>query len=417
MSDSISDRKPIFIFVSFIALIFSLGWAVPAEANLININTADLDTLVTLPGIGPAYGQRIIDYRNANGPFKTIEEITNVSGIGQVTFSNIKDLITVGQTPSADTETSESAGATTTQSSGTSSSSSGSPLYGASASSSGSSSNISINAGKDRVALVGTPIEFKVETSRGLSGQRVFRWNFGDGSVQDGAVLSHIYEYPGEYVVVVYGSFPEGEVTARVNVKVLEAEILIVSASPEKIEIRNNSRHDVNLFGRALASNGEIFAFPRDTIIRAGQNIFFSQKVTKLRPVSINEVEMVVLGDDPWRVEYFVKQKNLEKKEKIALIERSVIDLQNRLALAVENGAREEVPTVEPRPALPAAAPQTPQSILVDSGMNGPGQTSKADDGITQDARLAASISSGDGSVVERWWGKVKRFFLTNKVK
>jgi competence protein ComEA len=62
---------------------------------LINLNTATLEQLDQLPGIGPAIAQRIIDYREQSGSFKTIEEITEVSGIGEATFNKIKDLITV----------------------------------------------------------------------------------------------------------------------------------------------------------------------------------------------------------------------------------------------------------------------------------------------------------------------------------
>lgn len=62
----------------------------------INLNTATLEELDILPGIGPAIAQRIIDYREANGPFKSIEEITLVSGIGDTTYEKIKDRITVG---------------------------------------------------------------------------------------------------------------------------------------------------------------------------------------------------------------------------------------------------------------------------------------------------------------------------------
>ena len=65
-------------------------------SELVNINTADLTALDSLPGIGPALAQRIIDYRDANGPFQSIEEIMNVSGIGQSIFDNIQSLITVG---------------------------------------------------------------------------------------------------------------------------------------------------------------------------------------------------------------------------------------------------------------------------------------------------------------------------------
>ena len=67
-----------------------------AGVDLVNINTATLDELDKLPGIGPTTAQKIIDYRNENGSFVQIEDIVNVSGIGSATYENIKDLITVG---------------------------------------------------------------------------------------------------------------------------------------------------------------------------------------------------------------------------------------------------------------------------------------------------------------------------------
>ena len=61
----------------------------------ININTATVEELQKLTGIGQAKAQSIIDYRNKNGGFKDIEEIKNVQGIGESAFEKIKDNITI----------------------------------------------------------------------------------------------------------------------------------------------------------------------------------------------------------------------------------------------------------------------------------------------------------------------------------
>ncbi len=61
----------------------------------INLNTASKEELTKLRGIGEAKAQDIIDYRNTNGSFKTIEEIKNISGIGDALFAKIKDNIRV----------------------------------------------------------------------------------------------------------------------------------------------------------------------------------------------------------------------------------------------------------------------------------------------------------------------------------
>lgn len=61
----------------------------------VNINTADQTLLDTLPGIGPSLAQRIIQHREINGPFQSVEDIKNVSGIGDKKFEELKDLITV----------------------------------------------------------------------------------------------------------------------------------------------------------------------------------------------------------------------------------------------------------------------------------------------------------------------------------
>ena len=68
----------------------------PENASLVNINTASLAELETLPGIGEVLALRIIDYRETYGNFKTVQDIVHVDGIGAKRLEAIIDLITVG---------------------------------------------------------------------------------------------------------------------------------------------------------------------------------------------------------------------------------------------------------------------------------------------------------------------------------
>ena len=63
--------------------------------GVVNINTASIDELMTLSGIGESKAKSIIEYRSTNGKFNTIEDIKNISGIGDALFNKIKDNITV----------------------------------------------------------------------------------------------------------------------------------------------------------------------------------------------------------------------------------------------------------------------------------------------------------------------------------
>ena len=69
--------------------------ATATAAAPVNLNTATMDQLATIPGIGVKTAERIIAYREKNGGFKKIEDLMNVSGVGEKTFLKMKPLITV----------------------------------------------------------------------------------------------------------------------------------------------------------------------------------------------------------------------------------------------------------------------------------------------------------------------------------
>jgi len=82
-------------------LLLALAFALCSGAAFaaINLNTATKDELVALPGIGPAKAQAILDYRNAHGAFKSVEELKDVKGIGAKRFEKLKGEFTVVGVP------------------------------------------------------------------------------------------------------------------------------------------------------------------------------------------------------------------------------------------------------------------------------------------------------------------------------
>jgi competence protein ComEA len=69
--------------------------AAAAPATIVNINTAPASMLESLPGIGKATADRIVEYRQKSGGFKKVEELMNIRGIGEKSFLKLKPLVTV----------------------------------------------------------------------------------------------------------------------------------------------------------------------------------------------------------------------------------------------------------------------------------------------------------------------------------
>ena len=89
----------VLFFVTCIAASFAAASDAGSPAGVVNINTADAAQLQLLPRVGPALADRIISYREANGPFRTIEEIVAVKGIGDSSLEKLEPyLVTSGAT-------------------------------------------------------------------------------------------------------------------------------------------------------------------------------------------------------------------------------------------------------------------------------------------------------------------------------
>ena len=82
-----------------ITVLLCLPGALFAAGPVVDINTADKAKLMSLSGVGEAFANRIIEYREQNDGFKTVQELTNIRGIGQTLVEKNRELLTVGDAP------------------------------------------------------------------------------------------------------------------------------------------------------------------------------------------------------------------------------------------------------------------------------------------------------------------------------
>ncbi len=250
-----------------------------------------------------------------------------------------------------------------------------------------------VGAGRSRISTVGTPIEFNANTSASYTKNIDFKWSFGDGTTGTGQILNHTYTYPGEYAVVLNASGPDGQAVSRTNVRIVPPELSISFVSPERIEITNNSKSETNLFGRAIVSGPQIFVFPKDTIIKAGQKISFDGRVTGLTPFGPTGVSLMVVGTEirPQEVLAKIEEQRLEQitqiQSQLSVLQKQLADISNQ-----QNGADATVAAVVPPIAEESVEPENnkPQTALV----------------------IDAVIPETSSNAMDGWLQTLKRFFF-----
>jgi len=250
---------------------FALAFFIPAfalAAELVNINTADATLLDTLPGIGPTYAARIIDYRAAHGPFAHTEDIQNVIGIGPSTYTDIAPLITVGvaQTPATPAQATSTPNTSAIEDTATSAT---------------APATLSVRVSGDTDALLGVPLHLRVRvTTKGVSTQ--VSWSFGDGSAATGIVADKVYRYAGTYLVVVTAT--DGETVARdiLTVTVKPAVVSVAVAVGEGIVLMNDSQERLDLSGWRLIVDTSSFHIPEGMTLLPEASALLPYAITRL---------------------------------------------------------------------------------------------------------------------------------------
>lgn len=136
--------------------------------------------------------------------------------------------------------------------------------------------DVEISAGRARLTNVMTPIEFKVESKSTLAG--IFEWSFGDGESKRGAKVSHKYDFPGQYNVVLNYYAGNDEAVSRTTVTVTEPNFdLVVSPAEKFLAIKNLGDREENINDWTVKNGSStVFTFAKDTIIGAGSELKIS---------------------------------------------------------------------------------------------------------------------------------------------
>lgn len=243
----------------------------------VNINTASLDLLDTLPGVGPTTAQYIIDGR----PYASVADISTVKGIGEPgskSYEDIIDLITVSDGDS-DTLPDAAPEAAAEEESAEPEEGHGGGIF------IDDTLSIFVDAGVDRTVFVGADsvFEARVVGAQGLPVEHArVVWSFGNGERREGARVLYNFAFPGTYVVTADAANEVYSATDRVVVTAIPDAMAVTEVTGEYIALTNGSEHDIDIGGWLLFALGTQFQFPQHTVILSGQEVLVSNRRTGL---------------------------------------------------------------------------------------------------------------------------------------
>lgn len=387
--------------VTCAALVGSMLWPVQVVGqSTVNINTAGKSSLMSLHGIGDTYAERIIQYRQDNDGFSTIEEIQDVKGIGPATFEDIKPRITVGGTDrgddtdeDSDTESDDESDDGDTQDDTSTNEDSNDDADdeeddGGSEATSAVEPPLSVSfSAQPQTILANSPVAFTANAVTGdtESNAARYHWNFGDGATDTGEEVTHTYARAGTYTVVVKTRTHEQEIVAQETIEVHKPALTIVAASSSPdgtVTIANNLSRHVSLTDWSIESGTQRFTFPERTYMPADSTITISSETADMA-IRANNVAL--------------HSPNDAVVDRYSALSQSSNDTGDRIVRTTQQSGANTVREQHPR-----TSGNNTEEDTVDTNTQHNQATTAAHTGADQQAAVGQPLV-GDGQQAETW--------------
>lgn len=227
---------------------------------------------------------------------------------------------------------------------------------------------LSLDAGRKRTVTVNTPIDFVAYSNKDSGSlENKYIWSFGDGSSISGKEATHTYMFPGDYIVVLNAFDRENDgpdnAVARTEVKVVVPEVVLLSAksgSKGYVDIKNNSKNEINIGGWILNDGENNMVLARDTILKGKMNIRvpisfkkYSENISLYYPnteifstISYDNIDNGLADSEKEKVIVEMIKQIEELKSKVSLEQSSVSNTNEDVVQKQDKGQSNETSTV-----------------------------------------------------------------------
>lgn len=214
-----------------------------------------------------------------------------------------------------------------------------------------------LSAGRDRIVPAGGILPFEAYALDAKGKKAVAAgssWSFGDGFAEGGAKVSHVYEYPGNYIVILNAAYQDTAAVARANVRVFAPDVILSLRNENEVSLANHSDYEMNISGWKMTASNQIYTFPQDTIIGAKEEIVFSPAVTKFQTGVLNGVALMSPNN---KILVRAKEKNesIATSTKLAreTVFQNIKTTLDRVAAGAEDVRRQLSTTTVPEVSVP----------------------------------------------------------------